>query len=94
MKLCLEKDNKTEGEGGSALDPPDLFTLLSFLSHCSPEVPTCPSAWACWLTGAPLSPHTDMVERVLSFPIYSFVLLHHFIMMYLLLYWVHAMICV
>ncbi|CAO2583660.1 Uroporphyrinogen-III synthase, partial [Lemmus lemmus] len=37
VKLCLEKDNKTEGEGGSALESTRL-TLVSVLRRCSPEV--------------------------------------------------------
>lgn len=29
VELCLEKDNKTEGEGGSAVDSTGLFCTLS-----------------------------------------------------------------
>lgn len=48
-----------------------------------------PEVRACWLTGAP-SPHTDLTERYSHLPfIYLFCFIT-FPIIYLLLYWVHA----
>lgn len=56
VKLCLEKDNKTEGEVGSALESTRLLPApIPSLRHWSPEEaahPTEPSAWRSWLTAA------------------------------------------
>lgn len=98
VKLCLEQDNKTEGEGRSALDSTRLLlTLLFFSETLQSRGSYMPNRTKCLGMRAykcPLSPHTDMAERVLSLAIYVFVLFYHFIIIYLLLCWVHAMICV
>lgn len=70
VKLCLEKDNKTEGESGSAPEPTKLLpapisseTLESRGSCVPPNRTKCLEELS---RRCPLRPQIDMVERVLA----------------------------